>query len=220
VNKLRVLLVDDHQIVRLGLAALINSQANMTVVGEAGNAQEALGLVERLAPDVVLMDIRMPGESGIEATQKITRQFPKSRVIILTSYSDDEWLMRAICAGAAGYVLKEVGNEPLLQAIAAAGRGDALLDTATTARLLSQVRASAQHAEAETFRELAGRELDVLAHVARGKTNVEIGRLLNLSEKTVRNYVSHILRKLQLTNRVELAAYALEHHFFDRFKKG
>jgi DNA-binding NarL/FixJ family response regulator len=215
-SKTRVLLVDDHAIVRLGLMTLINDQLEMEVVGEAGSAAEAVRAVERLRPHVALMDIRMPGEGGIEATRQITKRFPETKVVMLTSFADDELVVRAIRAGAVGYVLKQVGNEELLRAIAAAARGEALLDPATTARLLSRVREAERKADEDAFRDLSNRELDVLAEVARGKTNAEIGRILNLSEKTVRNYVSTILEKLNLTNRIELATYAVEHHLFER----
>lgn len=217
-NRTRVLLVDDHEVVRLGLMTLINDQADMEVVGEAGTASEALLAVERLRPDVVLMDIRLPGEGGLEATERITHAFPESKVVILTSFADDGLVVRAIQAGAAGYVLKQVGNEELLRAIQAAARGEAVLDPMTTQRLLARVRETERRAEHDAFRELSAREMEVLAEVARGHTNAEIGRSLYLSEKTVRNYVSTILEKLHLTNRIELATYAVEHHIFDRLR--
>ena len=215
-TKTRVVLVDDHEIVRLGLMALIDDQPDAEVVGEAGTADDAVRAVERLRPDVVLMDIRMPGEGGIEATHRITTQYPDTKVVILTSFADDELVVRAIRAGAVGYVLKQVGNEELLRAINAAARGEALLDPATTARLISRVRETERKVESDAFRDLSGRELDVLAEVARGKSNAEIGQALHLSEKTVRNYLSTVLEKLHLSNRVELAVYAVEHHLFDR----
>jgi|CXWL01.1.fsa_nt_gi DNA-binding NarL/FixJ family response regulator len=215
-SKIRVLLVDDHAIVRLGLMTLINDQPELEVVGEAGTAAEAVRAVERLRPDVVLMDIRMPGEGGIEAARQITARFPETKVVMLTSFADDELVVKAIRAGAVGYVLKQVGNEELLRAVAAAARGEALLDPSTTARLLSRVREAERKADEDAFRDLSDREMDVLAEVARGKTNAEIGRILNLSEKTVRNYVSTVLEKLHLTNRIELATYAVEHHLFER----
>jgi DNA-binding NarL/FixJ family response regulator len=218
-TKIRVLLVDDHEIVRLGLMTLINDRPDMEVVGEAGTAAEAVRAVERLHPDVVLMDIRMPGEGGIEAARQISSRFPETKVVMLTSFADDELVMRAIEAGAVGYVLKQVGNDELLRAVAAAARGEALLDPSTTARLLSRVRATERKLEEDAFRELSDRELDVLVEVARGKTNGEIGRLLNLSEKTVRNYVSTVLEKLHFTNRIELATYAVQHHLFERMKR-
>ena len=217
-SRTRVLLVDDHEVVRLGLMTLINDQADMEVVGEAGTASEALLAVERLRPDVVLMDIRLPGEGGLEATERITHAFPESKVVILTSFADDGLVVRAIQAGAAGYVLKQVGNEELLRAIQAAARGQAVLDPMTTQRLLARVRETERRAEQDAFRELSAREMEVLAEVARGHTNAEIGRSLYLSEKTVRNYVSTILEKLHLTNRIELATYAVEHHIFDRLR--
>jgi two-component system, NarL family, response regulator DevR len=217
-SRTRVLLVDDHEVVRLGLMTLINDQADMEVVGEAGTADEALKAVEHLRPDVVLMDIRLPGEGGLEATERITRTFPESRVVVLTSFADDALVVRAIQAGAAGYVLKQVGNKELLRAIQAAARGQAVLDPTTTQRLLARVRESERRAEQDAFRDLSDREMAVLAEVARGRTNAETGRNLHLSEKTVRNYVSTILEKLHMANRIELATYAVEHHIFDRLR--
>lgn len=215
-TKTRILLVDDHDIVRLGLMTLLNDQPDMEVIGEASTAAEAVRTVESLSPDVVLMDIRLPGEGGIEATRQVTAKFPNVKVVMLTSFADDELVMRAISAGAVGYVLKQVGNEELIRAIQAAARGEAVLDPSTTARLLSRVREAERKAEEDAFRELTDREMDVLMHLAKGKTNAEIGRLLNLSEKTAGNYVSNMLEKLHLSNRIELAAYAYEHHLFER----
>jgi two-component system response regulator DevR len=217
-KKIRIVIVDDHALVRLGLMTLINDQPNMQVVGEAGNGAEAFMMVERYQPDVVLMDIRMPGESGIEATRAILSRFPRTRVVILTSFADDELVLRAIQAGAAGYVLKQADNQDLLRAITAAAQGEASLDPATTARLLQQVRELGRKAEDDAFHALSEREMQVLAEVARGKTNAEIAKALSLSEKTVRNHVSTILEKLNLTNRVELATYAVEHHIYDRMR--
>jgi two-component system, NarL family, response regulator DevR len=215
-KKIRVLLVDDHEIVRLGLMTLINDQPNMVVVGEAGSAPEALRQVAALDPQVVLMDVRLPGEGGIEAAGQITSRFPNTRVVMLTSFADDELVVRAIRAGAVGYVLKQVGNEELLRAITAAARGEALLDPGITARLLSRVREGEKKAEKDAFRDLSIREMEVTALVAKGKTNAEIGAELNLSEKTVRNYVSTVLEKLNLSNRIELATYAVANHINDR----
>jgi DNA-binding NarL/FixJ family response regulator len=218
-TKTRILLVDDHDIVRLGLMTLLNDQPDMEVTGEASTAAEAVKAAERLQPDVVLMDIRLPGEGGIEATHQVTQRVPNSKVVMLTSFADDELVVRAIRAGAVGYVLKQVGNEELLRAIRAAARGEALLDPSTTARLLSRVREAERKADEDAFRDLSDREMDVLVHLARGKTNAEIGVLLNLSEKTVGNYVSSMFEKLHLNNRIELAAYTYEHHLFDRMGK-
>jgi two-component system, NarL family, response regulator DevR len=214
--KTHLLLVDDHDIVRLGLMTLLNDQPDMEVVGEASTAGEGIRMAEKLTPDVILMDIRLPGEGGIEACKQITSRFPSCKVVMLTSFADDELVVRAIRAGAVGYVLKQVGNEELLRAIRAAARGEALLDPSTTARLLSRVREAERKADEDAFRELSDREMDVLIHLAKGKTNADIGKLLNLSEKTVGNYVGHMFEKLHLNNRIELAAYAYEHHLFER----
>ena len=218
-SKIRVLIVDDHALVRLGLITLVNDQANMEVVGEAGNATEAVRGVERLQPEVVLMDIRMPGEGGIEATRQICARFPRTKVVILTSFADDELVMRAIQAGAAGYVLKEADNAELLRAISAAAEGKSALDPTVTMRVLAQVREQGRRAEEDAFRDLTEGEMNILAELTRGKTNAEIAQALSLSEKTVRNHVSTILEKLDLSNRVELATYAVEHHVFDQIRR-
>lgn len=215
-TKIRVMLVDDHEIVRLGLMTLINDQPEMEVVGEAGNASEALREVERSRPDVVLMDIRMPDGSGIEATQLITQRFAQTKVVMLTSFADDELVVRAISAGAVGYILKQVGTAELLRAITAAAHGESAMDPKTTAHLIGRVRESKQREENNAFRDLSDREVDVLTELSRGLSNAEIGQKLNLTEKTVRNYVSTILEKLHLTNRVELAVYAYENHLSER----
>ena len=217
--KTRILLVDDYAIVRLGLMTLLNNQPDMEVIAEASTAAEAVRAVEKYQPDVVLMDIRLPGEGGIEATRQVTSRFPHSKVVMLTSFADDDLVIRAISAGAVGYVLKQVGNEELLRAIQAAARGEELLDPSTTAKLLSRVREFDRKSEEDAFRDLSDREMDVLAHLARGKTNAEIGHLLNLSEKTVGNYIGTMFEKLHLKNRIELAIYAVEHHLFERMGK-
>jgi len=191
----------------------------MEVVAEASTSAEAVLAVEKFKPDVVLMDIRLPGEGGIEATRQVTSRFPNSKVVMLTSFADDDLVIRAISAGAVGYVLKQVGNEELLRAIQAAARGEALLDPSTTSKLLSRVRELDRKSEEDAFRTLSDREIDVLAHLSRGRTNAEIGKLLNLSEKTVGNYIGTMFEKLHLNNRIELAAYAYEHHFFERIGK-
>ena len=215
-KKIRILLVDDHDIVRLGLMTLLNDQPDMEVVGEASTSVEAIQAAERLAPNVILMDIRLPGEGGIEATRQITRGMENIKVVMLTSFADDELIMRAIHAGAAGYVLKQVGNEELIRAIRAAAQGDSALDPSTTMRLLSHVRQAERKALEDAFRDITNREMDVLLHLAKGKTNAEIATLLNLSEKTVGNYIGNMFEKLNLNNRIELAAYAYEHHLFEK----
>lgn len=207
-----VLLVDDHEVVRLGLKALLQRYPQFEVVGEAATAREAIDLVAAKRPDVVLMDIRLPGASGIEACEEITSRFPPTRVLMLTSYAEDEMLFSAIRAGAAGYVLKQIGSDDLIRALEAVARGEALLDPAVTQRVFQEVRRAAREEEAAAFAMLSQQEKYVLLLVSEGKTNREIAQILFLGEGTVRNYVSSILSKLGVSNRAEAAAYAVEHN--------
>ncbi len=217
-TQITVVLVDDHALVRLGLKTLINDQTDMRVIGEAGTAQEALGVVERLRPQVVLMDIRLPGEGGLEATRQIADRFPETKVVMLTSFADEELVMSAIRAGAVGYLLKEVGNEEVLHGIRSAVLGNSVMDASTTTRLFARVRASGRKEKEDAFRDLTEREMAVLYEVEQGKTNAEVAQSLNLSEKTARNYVSTLLEKLQMSNRIELATYAVKYHLSERMK--
>lgn len=210
-QKKDILLVDDHEVVRLGLKSLLEHNDQFEVVAEAGTAKEAVAQVEKYHPDVVLMDIRLPGASGIEACEEITNRWPDVRVVILTSYAEDEMLFSAIRAGASGYVLKQIGAEGLITAIEAACRGEALLDPAVTQRVFQEVRRAVKEEEAAAFANLSQQEKHVLALVSEGKTNREIAAALYLGEGTVRNYVSSILSKLGVSNRAEAAAYAVEH---------
>lgn len=211
----RIVLVDDHEVVRLGLKALLDRYPQFEVVAEAGTAKEAIEQVARYHPDVVLMDIRLPGISGIEACEEITRDYPETKVIMLTSYAEDEMLFSAIRAGASGYVLKQIGGEDLVKAIETIGRGEALLDPAVTQRVFQEVRRAVKEEEASAFVNLSQQERHVLLLVSEGKTNREIAKALFLGEGTVRNYVSSILSKLGVSNRAEAAAYAVEHNLRD-----
>jgi len=209
--KQRIILVDDHEVVRLGLKSLLERHPQFEVVGEAGSARDAMEQVAALEPDVVVMDIRLPGTSGIEACEQIVDQYPNTRVIMLTSYAEDEMLFSAIRAGASGYVLKQIASEELVKAIEAVGRGEALLDPAVTQRVFQEVRRAVKEEEASAFAHLSQQEKHVLLLVSEGKTNREIAKNLFLGEGTVRNYVSSILSKLGVNNRAEAAAYAVEH---------
>jgi DNA-binding NarL/FixJ family response regulator len=210
--KQRILLVDDHEVVRLGLRSLLEHHAQFEVVGEAATAKEAYEQVGRLHPDIVLMDIRLPGMSGIEACEEIIKTYPDTRVVMLTSYAEDEMLFSAIRAGASGYILKQIGGEDLVRALEAVGRGEALLDPAVTQRVFQEVRRAVKEEEASAFANLSQQERHVLLLVSEGKTNREIAKALFLGEGTVRNYVSSILSKLGVSNRAEAAAYAVEHN--------
>ncbi len=210
-KKQRIVLVDDHEVVRLGLKSLLERHPQFDVVGEAGSAREALEQVESLKPDVVVMDIRLPGTSGIDACEQIVNQFPNTKVLMLTSYAEDEMLFSAIRAGASGYVLKQIGSEDLIKAIESVGRGEALLAPAVTQRVFQEVRRAVKEEEASAFAHLSQQEKHVLLLVSEGKTNREIAKNLFLGEGTVRNYVSSILSKLSVNNRAEAAAYAVQH---------
>ena len=210
--KQRILLVDDHEVVRLGLRALLERHPQFEIIGEASSAREALEQVANHHPDVVVMDIRLPGTSGIEACEEITTRFPETRVLMLTSYAEDEMLFSAIRAGASGYVLKQIGGDELVRALEAVARGEALLDPAVTQRVFQEVRRAVKEEEASAFIHLSQQEKHVLLLVSEGKTNREIAKSLFLGEGTVRNYVSSILSKLGVSNRAEAAAYAVEHN--------
>jgi DNA-binding NarL/FixJ family response regulator len=212
---LRILLVDDHEVVRLGLKSLIERHAGFEVVAEAATQHEAVQKALAYEPDIVVMDIRLAGGSGIEACEQIVGQRPSTKIIMLTSYAEDEMLFSAIRAGAVGYVLKQVGGNDVIRAIEAAARGEATLDPSLTQRIFDEMRRSIKQEEATAFSELTTQEMHVLALIAEGKTNREIAQTLYLSEGTVRNYVSGILSKLQVSNRAEAAAYAIRHHLKD-----
>ena len=212
---LSILLVDDHEIVRLGIRALLSRYPQFQVVAEAGTAPEAVQQALQHHPDVIIMDIRLPGKSGIEATQEITQKLPGTKVIMLTSFAEDNLLFDAIMAGASGYVLKQIGSGELVRALEMVDRGEKLLDPAVTQKVFDQVRQTAREAYGENLARLSYRELQVLALVAEGKTNKEIAEKVFLSEKTVRNYVSTILDKLNLSTRSEAAAYAVRHNIGD-----
>mgnify|MGYP000962556645 FL=1 len=215
----RILIVDDHEVVRLGLRALLSRNPDFAVVDEAESAEEALEKVKQHRPNVVVMDIRLPGANGIAACRAIKHAVPETHVIMLTSYAEDEMLFDAINAGASGYVLKQVGGDDLVRAIQCIGRGEALLDPTLTQRVLERVRQAARQEQAAAFTDLTEQELRVLGLVAEGRTNKEIAIELFLGEGTVRNYVSSILSKLGLTNRAEAAAYAVRHNLQDFLKE-
>ncbi|HEY8758779.1 MAG TPA: response regulator transcription factor [Candidatus Limnocylindria bacterium] len=205
----RVLICDDHEVVREGLRGLISRQAGMSVVGEAGTVAESVEAAARAKPDVVIMDVRLPDGSGVEACRAIREARPEARVIMLTSYADDEALFASIIAGASGYLLKQTRGQAVVDAITAVAAGRSLLDPDVTGKVLERLRES--RAEDPAIASLTEQERKVLAGLAEGKTNREIGEVLFLSEKTVKNYVSRILDKLGLSRRAEAAAYMAKH---------
>lgn len=206
-TRIRVLLCDDHELVRRGLRGLLDSDLTVDVVGEAGSADEALRAAAELAPDVVVMDIRMPGRSGIEACRDIRANREETRVLILTSFADDEALFSAIMAGASGYVLKQIQGNALLEAIHKVARGQSLLDPLITAQVLARIRGDAAPGAGDLGEDLTPQERRIVELVAEGLTNRLIAERVHLAEKTVKNYVSNILMKLGLSRRAEVAAF-------------
>jgi two-component system response regulator DevR len=211
VPPLRVLLVDDHEVVRQGLSSLLKATDDIVVAGEAGTVRDAIEEAERTRPDVVVMDVRLADGSGIEATREIRARRPETQVIMLTSFADDEALFASIMAGASGYVLKQVKSGELIRAIRTVGRGESLLDPAVTKPVLDRLRKGKHLTKDEKLARLSPQEERILEAVANGKTNKEIGQELHLAEKTVKNYVSSILSKLEVARRAEAAAYLARH---------
>jgi two-component system, NarL family, response regulator DevR len=208
---LRLLVVDDHEVVREGLVALLSRREEFQVVAEAGTVAESLAAVRRFEPDLVVMDVRLPDGSGIEACREIRSEFPSTRIVMLTSYPDEEAVLSAILAGASGYLLKQIRGRDLVTALQAVGRGDSLLDPAVTERVLERVRRIANGDEKDELSELTAQERKILKLVADGKTNKEIAAEVFLSDKTVKNYVSSILSKLNLQRRAQAAAFVAKH---------
>jgi len=204
---LRVMIVDDHEVVREGLRSLFDRRPGMTVVAEAGTVAEAVALAIRHAPNVIVMDVRLPDGSGVEACRDIRAELPDTRVIMLTSYADDEAVFSSILAGASGYLLKQIRGQQLAEAVEAVARGESLLDPQVTKRVMDQMRNLATQPAADKRAGLTEQEYKILNLIAEGKTNREIAAEIFLSDKTVKNYVSSILSKLNLRRRSEAAAY-------------
>jgi DNA-binding NarL/FixJ family response regulator len=204
---LRLLVVDDHEVVRQGLVAMLARRPNFQVVAEASTAAESVELARRFQPDLVIMDVRLPDGSGIEACREIRAELPSIRVVMLTSYPDEEAVFSAIIAGASGYLLKQVRGRDLVAALEAVGRGESLLDPAVTEKVLERVRRVATSGATDELAQLTSQEQRILLLVAEGQTNKEIAAEVFLSDKTVKNYVSSILSKLNLQRRAQAAAF-------------
>ena len=210
-DALRLLIVDDHEVVRQGLVALLDRRAGFQVVAEAGTVAEAIDQAARHEPDIVVMDVRLPDGSGVEACREIRARRPATRVIMLTSFPDEEAVLSAIVAGASGYLLKQIRARDLVAALEAVGRGESLLDPAVTEKVLERIRRIATGDQDDELAALTSQERKILALVAEGKTNKEIAGDVFLSDKTVKNYVSSILSKLNLERRAQAAAYVAKH---------
>jgi DNA-binding NarL/FixJ family response regulator len=205
------MLVDDHEVVRDGIKAMLQPEEDIVVTAQAGSVREAIDEAQRTRPDVIVMDVRLADGSGIEATREILATLPDTRVLMLTSFADDEALFASIMAGASGYVLKQVRSNELLRAIKAVGAGQSLLDPAVTDAVLDRLRKGKHLLRDERLARLSPQEERILTMVAEGRTNKEIGNELRLAEKTVKNYVSSILSKLEVARRAEAAAYLARH---------
>lgn len=210
-SRIAVLLVDDHEVVRVGLRSLLARERGIKVVGEAGSAAEAVAQATRLQPNVVVMDVRLPDQSGVDACREIRACQPKVQVIMLTSYADDEAVVASFMAGAAGYLLKQIRGQELVRAIETVAAGQSLLDPAVTQSVLNRMKRLASGHQLDEITALSAQERKVLALVAEGKTNKEIANDLDLSDKTVKNYLSNIFTKLNLSRRAEAAAYFARH---------
>ncbi len=206
---IRILIADDHEVVRIGLAALLDAQSGFEVVAQAGSGEEAVRQARTHRPDVVVLDIRMPNGSGIDACRTITAELPDAHVIMLTSHADSDALFDAIDAGASGYVLKRIGSGELVEAVRTVASGGSLLDPAVARRVLDRIRNASRLEESGAFADLTEQERRVLSHLAQGASNRAIAERMGLAEKTVRNYVSSILAKLELESRSQAAAYAI-----------
>jgi two-component system response regulator DevR len=209
-TQIRLLIVDDHAVVRLGLIHLFERARNVTVVGEAGSVAEALSRVRECHPDVVLMDVRLPDGTGIQACRQIRSEHPGIKVVMLSGFADEDAVVAAIMAGANGYFLKGSDPRALVEAVEAAATGGALLDPAVTDGVLEWMR-NGGHSNANPLARLSEQEQKILPLIALGKTNREIGAMLYLSEYTVKTYVSNLLKKLDLSRRSEAAAYVARH---------
>lgn len=210
-RRLRVMLVDDHEVVRGGVRALLEATNDLSVVAEAGTVRDAVGAAAANRPDVIVMDVRLADGSGIEATREIRAARPQTQVLMLTSFADDEALFASIMAGAAGYVLKQIVGGELVRAIRSVGHGQSLLDPAVTRSVLERLRKGKHLLQDEKLSRLSGQEERILSLLADGLTNRQIGDELRLAEKTVKNYVSSILGKLDVARRAEAAAYLARH---------
>ncbi len=208
---LRVLVVDDHEVVREGIVAALDRRENFHVVAQAGTVAEAIAAADRFEPDLVVMDVRLPDGSGVEACRDIRGDHPNTKVVMLTSYPDEEAVLSAIVAGASGYLLKETRLRDLVKALETVGAGGSLLDPAVTGKVLERVRRMANDEDDDELARLTTQERRILLLVAEGKTNREIAAEVFLSDKTVKNYVSSILSKLDLQRRTQAAAYMARH---------
>lgn len=208
---IKVLIVDDHALLRDGLVKILSLEEDLEIIGEAGKGEEAIELTRRLNPDVILMDINMPGMNGIEATKIIKKEFPKTGIIALTIHDDEEYIFELVRAGVSGYVLKDIQPERLISAIRDVAQGKSVIHPNITAKILGEFnRLAGRKSRLSSCLELTIREMEVLELITKGMTNKDIAQALFISEKTVKNHVTNIFRKLDVKDRTQAALYAIK----------
>jgi DNA-binding NarL/FixJ family response regulator len=208
---IRLLIIDDHEMVREGLKAMLVAEPDFTIVGDAANAEQALEMIQRLHPDVVLLDIRLPGVSGIELCRTVTRLYPQTAVIILTTFTDENLVAQCIQAGARGYIVKDIERFDLKRSIRAVARGEAVIDSKAAVAVLAQLRRAPQASQESTPEPLSAQQIVILRLIAQGLSSREIATQLYLSENTVKGYVQEILHRLGVKNRTEAVMVAVKH---------
>jgi two-component system, NarL family, response regulator DevR len=207
---IRLLIIDDHEMVREGLKAMLLAEQDFDIVGDSANAEQALELIERLHPDIVLLDVRLPGVSGIEVCRIVTEQYPETAVIILTTFTDEKLIAQCIQAGARGFIVKDIERFDLKRAIRAVARGEAAIDTKAAVAVLAQLRRSPKHNQEPLSEPLSSQQIVILRLVAQGLSSREIATQLYLSENTVKGYVQEILHRLGVKNRTEAVMVAVK----------
>lgn len=215
-DKIRIVIADDHPLVREGLRKVLELDSSLVVVDEAGDGQGAINRTRILKPNVVLMDINMPGTNGIEATRVIKREMPSVGVIALTIHEEEEYVLELVRAGVSGYVLKDIAPTKLIETIKTVANGYSVIDPSITNKVLGEINRLSRHRRArEEWETLTEREMDVLKLIAQGHSNKEIAKNLNISEKTVKNHITNIFRKLQVEDRTQAVLFAIKHHMVD-----
>lgn len=215
-ERINVVLVDDHPLMREGLRKILEMDQAIVIVDEAGDGQGAINIVRRVKPDVVLMDINMPGTNGIEATRVIKREMPGVGVIALTIHEEEEYVLELVRAGVSGYVLKDIAPAKLVETIKTVARGHSIIDPSITNKILGEINRLSRHRRArEEWENLTDREMDVLKLMAQGRSNKEIARNLTISEKTVKNHITNIFRKLEVEDRTQAVLFAIKHHLVE-----
>lgn len=215
-DRIRIVIVDDHPLVREGLRKVLAFDDGLLVLDEAGDGQGAINVARILKPDIILMDINMPGTNGIEATKIIKRELPSVGIIALTIHDEEEYIMELVRAGVSGYVLKDISPKRLIDAIKTVAKGDSVIDPGITNKLLGEItRMGTRRHIKEEWEKLTGREMDVLRLMAKGCSNKEIAKSLDISEKTVKNHITNIFRKLQVDDRTQAVLFAIKHHLVE-----